>query len=207
FSKKNTDLVCEPHSGIISQARGNVLDLSARASQSTRDISVELVQGGFQGLSKDISILRKHSSPLSQMVSLKSGEQQLTFLNLEDREFHRHPVLQEDFGPDKKNRYLDKILTKVCDIKPKNYEQLLSLEGVGPKTMRALSLVSEVIYGAKPSYEDPARYSFAHGGKDGTPYEVDRKTYDATIQFFTRLVQKMKVSPFEKDKILTRLGR
>ncbi len=207
YSQKITDLVCEPHTGIVSQVRGNVLDLSARSSQATRDTSVELVQGGFQGLSKDISILRKHASPLSQMAALQAGEEKVTFLNLENREFHRHPVLQEDFGPDKKNSYLNKILTKICDIKPKNYEQLLSLEGVGPKTMRALSLVSEVIYGAKPSYEDPARYSFAHGGKDSTPYPVDRATYDSTIRFFTRLVQKMRVSPAEKNKILNRLSR
>ena len=56
--------------------------------------------------------------------------------------------------------------------------------------MRALSLVSEVIYGAKPSYEDPARYSFAHGGKDATLYPVDRQTYDSSIEFFSRLVTK-----------------
>lgn len=205
FSRKITDLVCEPHTGIISQVRGNVLDLTAKVSQKTRDTSVELVHGGFHSLSKDIQILKKFASPVSQMVSLKSGQDKVTLLNLENKEFHRHPVLEEDFGADKKNKYLDKIFSKVCEIKPKNYEQLLSLEGVGPKTMRALSLVSEVIYGAKPSYEDPARYSFAHGGKDGTPYAVDRKTYDSTIQFFTRLVQKMKVSPFEKNKILARL--
>ena len=55
------------------------------------------------------------------------------------------------------------------------------MKGVGPKTVRALALVGEVIYGAAPSYEDPARYSFAHGGKDATPYPVDRVTYDQTI--------------------------
>jgi hypothetical protein len=49
-----------------------------------------------------------------------------------------------------------------------------------------LSLVSEVIYGAKPSFEDPARYTFAHGGKDGTPYPVDRQTYDETIKIFNK---------------------
>jgi len=54
-------------------------------------------------------------------------------------------------------------------------------EGVGPKTIRAISLVSEIIYGAKPSYEDPARYSFTVGGKDGTPYPVNRDVYDHTI--------------------------
>jgi hypothetical protein len=78
---------------------------------------------------------------------------------------------------------------------------------VGPKTIRALSLVSEVIYGAEPSYRDPARYSFAHGGKDSTPYPVDRQTYDSTIDFFQKIVQKMRIPPSEKNKIITKLNK
>ena len=100
---------------------------------------------------------------------------------------------------------MEKILRKVTEEKPKNYEEFLATEGVGPKTVRALSLVSEVIYGAKPSYEDPARYSFAHGGKDSTPYPVDRVTYDETINILSDAVRKSKINPVEKDKALSRL--
>ncbi len=204
YSEKITDLVCEPHSGIISQVRVPALDLTAKESGNTRKVSTELVQGSYSGLMKDIQIIRKHSSSLSQMVSLKSGEAGATFLNLENREFRTHPVLGEDFS---KSKYLERILTKVCDQKPQSYEKLLSLEGVGPKTMRALSLVSEVVYGAKPSYEDPARYSFAHGGKDATPYPVDCKTYDDSIEFFGRMVRKTRLTLTEKTKMLSRLNR
>jgi hypothetical protein len=202
YSKKVTDLVCEPHSGIISQVKVPVMDLTAKKSENTRKISTELTQGSYQGLMKDIQILRKHSSGLSQMVSLKQGADTATLLNLENKEFQTHPVVTEDFS---KSKYLEKILFKVCDSKPRDYENLLSLEGVGPKTMRALSLVSEVIYGASPSYEDPARYSFAFGGKDATPYPVDCKTYDTTIDFFTKVVQKINLPYNEKSKILRRL--
>lgn len=80
------------------------------------------------------------------------------------------------------------------------------MEGVGPKTIRALALVSEVIYGAKPSYRDPARYSFAHGGKDAIPYPVDRDTYDQTIETLSGAVKKTHINTIEKDKILKRLG-
>lgn len=202
-SAKITDLVCEPHSGIVSQIKTPTLDLSAKKSSDTRKISTQLVCGNYQGLMKDIQILRRHSSDLSQMVALKlKGGEQLTLLNLENREFKYHPVVNEDFN---KSKYLEKILWQACEQKPQNYEKLLSLQGVGPKTMRALSLVSEVIYGAKPSYEDPARYSFAHGGKDGTPYPVDRPTYDKTIDFFRRVVPKMKIADAEKRKILGKL--
>jgi len=151
---------------------------------------------------KDIEILRAHASPLSRMVSMRHQGEQLTFLQLENREFTQHPVLNEDFS---KSRYLEKILRLLCDTRPKNYEQLIATEGVGPKTVRALSLVGEVIYGAKPSYEDPARYSFAHGGKDATPYPVDRTTYDQTIATLAEAVRHSRMNPADKDKALHRL--
>jgi len=201
-SAKITDLVCEPHSGIASQIKTPTLDLTAQKSTKNRELSTQLVQGTYNELMKDIQILRKHSSSLSQMISLKSPKGQLTLLNLENREFKYHPVVNEDFT---QSKYLEKVLWKVCEQKPKNYEKLVATEGVGPKTIRALSLVAEVIYGAKPSYEDPARYSFAHGGKDGTPYPVDRLTYDKSIEFFRRLVPKMKIGKSEKRSILGKL--
>jgi len=203
-SDKATDLVCEPHSGIASEIRTHALDLTSRKSEGTRGMSTELVQGNYPSLMKDINIIRMHSSDISKMISLRYEESEHTFLKLADKEFHKHPVMHEDFS---KSRYLEKVLHKVCDRKPDNYEHLLSIEGVGPKTMRALSLVSEVIYGAHPSYEDPARYSFAHGGKDGTPYPVDRKTYDRAIDFFSKVVQRMRLSHQEKRKILSRLNK
>lgn len=123
-------------------------------------------------------------------------------MHLENKEFNWHPVLLEDFS---RSKYLEKILYEVCEIKPKSYEELLSLKGVGPRTMRALSLVSEVIYGAKPSYTDPARYSFAHGGKDGTPYFVDRKTYDFSIRYFKNVIEKMNLPFYEKSKLLKKI--
>ncbi len=100
---------------------------------------------------------------------------------------------------------MQKILASLSDNIPKNYEKLLATDGVGPKTVRALSLVSEVIYGAKPSYRDPARYSFAHGGKDATPYPVDRPTYDQTIETLRKVVAKSKIDSLEKQKALQRL--
>ncbi len=203
-SAKITDLVSEPHSGISSQQQVPTLDLTARQSSPNRKISAELVQGGYLGLIKDIRILRKHSSSLSQMVAFKDGQgRQGTLLNLESREFSWHPAANQDFS---KSKYLDRILYQVCQQKPENYEKLLALPGVGPKTIRALSLVSEMIYGAKPSYQDPARYSFAHGGKDATPYPVDRETYDQTIQFFAKVIQAMKINFSEKQKMLKRLS-
>ena len=206
FSENIKDLVCEPHSGIASEVKQSiVMDLTSAKSDKTRNISAELVAGGYNTVMKDIEILRKHSSSLSKMIAVKfnrSDANRLTLLKLADTEFSYHPVVHEDFS---KSKYLEKILRKVCDAKPVGYEKLLAIEGVGPKTMRALALVSEIIYGAKPSYEDPARYSFAHGGKDATPYPVDRETYDKTIAVLGEAVRKTKLSYNEKDKALKRL--
>ncbi len=203
YSKKINDLINEPHSGITNPQKIHSLNLTASKSKETRDMSTELVKAGYNTLMKDIKILRRHSSDLSQMMKLSQGGRQLTLLNLETKEFKWHPVVNEDFS---KSKYLEKILAKVCDKKPENYEKLLATEGVGPKTIRALSLTSEVIYGAKPSYEDPARYSFAHGGKDATPYPVDRDTFDNTIRFFQKIIPKLKVQLSEKEKMMKKLS-
>lgn len=203
FSDNIEDLVCEPHTGIVAPTKQqHLLNLVARKSEDTRQLSVEFVSSGYRSIMKDIEILRKHSSNLSKMVGMRYKDQQLTLLKLEDTEFKWHPVVNEDFS---KSRYLEKIIRLLCDIQPENYEKLLAVKGVGSKTVRALALVAEVIYGAKPSYEDPARYSFAHGGKDATPYPVDRDTYDKTIATLKEAVLQSHISPYEKDRAINRL--
>ncbi len=73
--------------------------------------------------------------------------------------------------------------------------------------MRALSLISELVHGVAPSYRDPARYSFAHGGKDGIPYPVDRKTYDQSIELLRKAIHKTKLGISEKKEAMNRLNR
>src|SRR4030043_692323 len=178
YSDEIKNIVIEPHSGIISNGNNTGLNMAAKESENTQKISTELVQGSFNTLMKDLKLLRKYSTPQSDVVSVGNKYQELTKMYLHDRDFKVLPVITEDFT---KSKYLQKILYEVSEIKPKNYEQLLSLKGVGPKTIRALALTAEVIYGAKASYEAPARYSFAHGGEDFIPYPVDRPTYDQTF--------------------------
>lgn len=204
FSKRVDDFVNEPHSGISSQLiSNNVLDLTSSKSSKNRDFSKDIVSNGFSTLLEDIQIMRRHSSNLSKTLAFKYKGDEYALTKLEEKEFHHHPVENENFW---KSKYLERILAKLCDEKPENYEKLLATRGVGPKTIRALSLVSEVIYGAKPSYLDPARYSFAHGGKDATPYPVDRPTYDQTIQFMKDVVNKSKINSIEKNKVLRNLN-
>jgi len=208
FSERITDLIVEPHSGIISQPGQQVLpvlNLTAREGESGRGMSVEMVNASYRTLIKDLLLLDKYATRNSKMARVhnKQGEQ-LTLLELSSGEFKTHPLLREEFGS---SPYLRKILGKLVEEKPGDYRTLLATEGVGPKTVRALALVGEVIYGARNSYRDPARYSFAHGGKDGTPYPVDRRTYDRTIDLLQKAISKSGMSLREKNRAVDRLVR
>jgi hypothetical protein len=87
-----------------------------------------------------------------------------------------------------------------------NFESLLLLQGVGPRTIQSLALVSEVIYGAPSRFQDPARFSFAHGGKDGHPFPVPIKVYDETIQILRGSIEKAKLGHTDKQESIKNLG-
>jgi hypothetical protein len=97
------------------------------------------------------------------------------------------------------------VVKRVYDFQPKNYEELLSIQGVGPATVRALALVSELVYGEKPCWKDPIKYSFCVGGKDGVPYPVDRRTYDETIQILENAVKQANVGDKERVNAVKRI--
>jgi len=160
-------LIEEPHSGIVSDIfLKKVLDLTSKKSRQNRE-----------GI---IDVLNNEPKITKEIEKILVRPQKSLFLP--DIEFSWHPVVEERFDL----KRITKTIEKAKFLQPKTIEELLLIEGVGPKTIRALSLASEVIYGAKPSFEDPARYTFAHGGKDGTPYPVDRQTYDETIKIFNK---------------------
>jgi len=183
------DFIEEPHSGIISGVRVKPLNLTAKESHKNREISTRLIKEKPKKFLKDLDLIQTRKS------------KNLTFMELPDKEFHWHPVAEEKFDL----RRLSKTIFAAADQKPEDFEKLLSLKGIGPRTIRALSLVSEIIYGARPSYEDPARYTFSVGGKDGTPFEVDRKTYDKTLEILERGIKKSDISLVERVRAQRRL--
>jgi hypothetical protein len=103
-------------------------------------------------------------------------------------------------------RYLPKILLATYERAPADFESLLGIPGVGAKTLRALALASELVHGTPVSMRDPARFSFAHGGKDGHPYPVDRAVYDRTIQVLHDALDRSRVDYTEKRDALRRLA-
>jgi hypothetical protein len=173
------DFVCEPHAAICSQGRGEVLNLVANESNAARSTITSIAtEQPTEGALKDIERLKTLDLP------------------------RRHYISVQDIHPDR----LSKGLVVIYERQPKGFEELLSIDGVGPKTVRALSLISELVYGAPPSFRDPARYSFAHGGKDGYPFPVDRQTYDQSIQLLAQAVQKARIDNSEKREALRRLN-
>lgn len=102
-------------------------------------------------------------------------------------------------------RRLGSILWVAHEAQPKDFEELLLLEGVGPRTVQSLALVSEVIHGTPSRFKDPARFSFAHGGKDGHPFPVPTKTYDEVISTLQKAVHKAKIGQTEKADALKKL--
>ena len=175
-----SNFVNEPHSAILSEARGQALNLVAGQSDPARATIA------------DIATKEKPHNILMELKRLKTLELP-----------SHHYLSTHDLHPDS----LSKILLSTYDRQPQGFEQLLGLRGVGPKTIRALSLISELVYGVAPSYQDPARYSFAHGGKDGIPYPVDRKTYDQSIELLRKAINKTKLGIREKNEAIGRLNR
>ena len=175
-----TDFVNEPHSAILSESRGQALNLVAGESETARRTI------------SDIAVYQKPEDILLDLKKLKT-------LSLPSH----HYLSTEDLHPDS----LKRIILNTYERQPDDFEHLLGLPGVGAKTIRALSLLSELVYGVAPSYQDPARYSFAHGGKDGIPYPVDRQTYDQSIELLRKAINKTKLGIREKNEAVVRLNK
>ncbi len=176
--------VVDPHAAVCSDSRGSTLNLVHHESRPAQKLIVELS--------------REHPDRVFNDLKRLSGSDSLFGnLRLPDRHYQR----VSDIRPE---RYRS-ILLKTYEAGVKDFQSLLTVEGMGPKTLRALALVAELIYGTPASYEDPARYSYALGGKDGVPYPVDRITYDETIHIMERAINKARVERSEKISALKRL--
>jgi len=112
-----------------------------------------------------------------------------------------HDVRKEDVNL----KRLGSVLALAEERETTNFEELLLLEGLGPRTLQSLTLVSEVIHGTPSRFADPARFSFAHGGKDGHPFPVPTKTYDETIYTLKSAIEKAKIGFTDKQKAIQNL--
>lgn len=115
------------------------------------------------------------------------------------------PKRHDICGSDVDLKRLGALLYVTRELQTDNFEELLLLKGVGPRTMQSLALVSEVIHGGPSRFKDPARFSFAHGGKDGHPFPVPITIYDDSITVIRKGIEKSKLGQLDKLKTINKL--
>jgi hypothetical protein len=179
LSERVRSFVDEPHEAVCCDARAETLNLVAHENEPVRRASVAVANEPPEATLKVVAKIPELRMP------------------------RRHELLPE---LDVASPYLEKILVKTYERTPQDYETLLGIEGVGPKTLRALSLASELLHGTAVTLRDPARFAFAHGGKDGIPFPVDRITYDKTIEILNKAINRSTIDRSEKVAAFRRLA-
>ena len=155
------------------------------------------------------SIYGTNHGPIMNMVDAKAKDARQGVLNLikekpslvlKEAMHLKMPSHHDVRAKDIDLKRLGAMLYATQEVEIKDFESLLLKEGLGPRTLQSLALVSEIIHGAPTRFSDPARFSFAHGGKDGHPFPVPLQVYDETINFLDEVVRKAKFP--RSDKLL-----
>jgi hypothetical protein len=170
------DFVAEPHTGIVGENQGtimNLVDTKARPAQKA------LLEIAHERPDKTLSAARHLKLP-------------------------RHHEVREK-NVDLKR--LGAVLAVAYERELHDFAELLLLENLGPRTLQSLALVAEVVHGAPSRFDDPARFSFAHGGKDGHPFPVPLKPYDQSIKILRTALDAAKVGHGEKVDGFRRLEK
>jgi hypothetical protein len=170
------DFTCEPHSAIVGEHQGTILNLvDSRASRAQN----ALLKIAHEPVDNSLNEFRKLIMPA------------------------RHDVRAADVDL----KRLGAVLAVAHDRKLRNFASLLLVEGLGPRTLQSLALIAEVIHGAPTRFSDPARFSFAHGGKDGHPFPVPLTTYDESLAVLRSALGAARVGNHEKIEGFRRLDR
>lgn len=183
LNSKITDYVMEPHNAICCDLKNDVINLVAADSSNARDVITEI----------------SHLKPEKTLAQLSDI---CNHLNYKDTFPKRHGINLSDI----EKKRLGKIFQSTYEKKPVNFEKLISMPGIGPKTIRSLALISELVYSVPYSIKDPARFSFAHGGKDGIPYPVDKENYDKSIEILSKALKESKIGRTEKIEAFKKLA-
>ena len=196
----------EPQAAICAQeCRSDPLDLTAEASAETRAVSVDLVQDDPVHLKRELrgqrSLADFGAGPAENETGRDGAEHSALSsepdLSMPDRHELRRADLSEEA--------LDQ-LRRAYEYQPDDYEELVELDGIGPGSLRALALIAELVYDAESSREDPAKYAYAHGGKDGTPHRVERDRYDRSVEYMRSALEGAEIDRETKQRSLKRLA-
>jgi hypothetical protein len=188
----------EPHAAIDGPGRGEIINLTDRRAARSRNVQLDLLQSlGPDGIARALRVLETRDA--EPIRSPQPDQSLLPHLVMPPH----HEVRPSDIF----ERRLRGSLTAAADRGPADFPELLLIPGVGPRTVQALAMVAEVVHGAPCRFTDPARFSFAHGGKDRHPFPVPLRVYDQTIQVLKSAVQKAKLGRDEELGALKRLDK
>lgn len=153
-----------------------------------------------------LNLVSKESKPAQETITYLLNEDPKKVINLWNKISLKlpshHPLTIKEIKPEN----LKTVLLKTYENPPKDFQETLLKEGIGAKTLRALALISELVYNKPYSIKDPARFSFAHGGKDGHPYPVDRENYDKSIEILEKAIKNAKMGKREEIETLKKLS-
>ena len=240
----------EPHTALVGDNYGKILNLTDKKADGARNSILEMSHENPDRMIKEIEQIGK---PASEIILLQGGEslplatrvskgnsvvsdserttpsngghprnapetfseQQSLFPELEETNTLSQiqstsrsiimPAHHDVQAQDVDLKRLGGVLATAYESQPKDFESLLLTPGLGPRTLQSLALVSEVIYGTPSRFTDPARFSFAHGGKDGHPFPVPLKIYDESIRVLRDSIEKSKLGYKDKSDCIRRL--
>jgi len=177
--------VDDPHTAVVGRNEGEILNLSDSRCEPARNAIVEFLSIHPDRQQHEIESLFSSGMPSTRHLDMPS----------------RHEITAADVN----SKRMGAVLALAYEKQFSDFTDALLLEGVGPRTIQSLALVSEVIYGAPARFSDPARFSFAHGGKDGHPAPVPLKIYDQSISILKDAVRKAKIGEHDRLDCLRKL--
>jgi hypothetical protein len=191
----------EPHAGVVGENEGEILNLTAKEAERTRGACVALAREKPEKTLKEVAALSKGGAG-SQLLLF--GGEELSGRVPTPRDIAlpgHHDVRREDVDL----KRLGAVLATAYEAGPEDFAALLLTPGLGERTLQALTLVGEVVYGTPGRFRDPARFSFAHGGKDAAPFPVPTRVYDESIRVLRDAIEESKLGYREKSDTLRRL--
>lgn len=206
-SARLRSFVENPHSGVVGENRGEILNLTDLGAAPTRSSILSLSRENPDRVLHEISQMVNPSTSIvvpEQFDLFDSKPEPIEICHCRDlRMPSHHDVRMEDVNL----KRLGGVLATAYESNPNDFESLLLTPGLGPRTLQSLTLVSEVINGTPSRFSDPARYSFAHGGKDGHPFPVPCRIYDESIRILGTSIERAKLGERDKLECLNRLHR
>ena len=184
ISEEVDSFIEEPHAGMISgQVKKATLDLTSKESDACRKTTLDVVKENPRKVRRLFDDMKAYGE--STLIPWIEGD---------------GPEVSMPSYKVIPNRMDWNAVRKAYEVQPSGYEDMLFIDGMGPATVRGLSLISEMIYGSAPSWSDPVRMTFAFGGKDGVPYPVPRQDYDEAIKFMEQALNDAKLG--RRDRVV-----